>query len=125
MRKSVFLSERLLSYLPSNNAEEPPVGESHDPIDRKNTPFLDIISTNPNRPYNVKKIIEDLVDQGSFFEVQKDFAKNLIIGFARMNGLTVGIVANQPYHLAGCLDIDSGDKASRFISSVMLSIYLW
>jgi len=73
------------------------------------------VSTNPNRPYNVKKIIEGLVDQDSFFEIQKDFAKNLIIGFARMNGHTVGIVANQPYHLAGCLDIDSGDKASRFI----------
>ena len=110
-----FEVKRLLSYLPSNNAEEPPVGECHDPVDRKNTSFLDIVSTNPNRPYNVKKIIEDLVDQGSFFEVQKDFAKNLIIGFARMNGHTVGIVANQPYHLAGCLDIDSGDKASRFI----------
>lgn len=110
-----FDVKKLLSYIPSNNAEEPPIAECHDPIDRKNTPFLDIISTNPNRPYNVKKIIEDLVDQGSFFEVQKDFAKNLVIGFARLNGHAVGIVANQPYHLAGCLDIDSGDKASRFI----------
>lgn len=110
-----FDVKKLLSYIPSNNAEEPPIAECHDPIDRKNAPFLDIISTNPNRPYNVKKIIEDLVDQGSFFEVQKDFAKNLVIGFARLNGHAVGIVANQPYHLAGCLDIDSGDKASRFI----------
>ena len=107
--------KKLLSYIPSNNAEEPPMMECKDTVDRKNTSFLDIVSTNPNRPYDVKKIITDCVDRDSFFEIQKDFAKNIVIGFARMNGQTIGMVANQPYHLAGCLDIDSGDKASRFI----------
>jgi len=107
--------KNLLSYIPSNNAEEPPVVDCTDPIGRKNSSFLDIVSTNPNRPYDVKKIVFDCVDRNSFFEIQKDYAKNIVIGFARIGGQTVGIVANQPYHLAGCLDIDSGDKASRFI----------
>ncbi|MEN3185975.1 MAG: carboxyl transferase domain-containing protein [Atribacterota bacterium] len=106
---------RLLSYLPSNNAEEPPFAESSDPVDRENRTLLEVVSPNPNKPYDMKKVIQEIVDQESFFEVQKDFARNIIVGFARMGGHVVGIVANQPYHLAGCLDIDSADKASRFI----------
>ncbi|MGQ9473384.1 MAG: acyl-CoA carboxylase subunit beta [Candidatus Caldatribacteriaceae bacterium] len=106
---------KLLQYLPSNNAEEPPFIETDDPMDRENHPLLEVVSTNPNKPYDMKKVILEVVDQGSFLEIQKDFARNIIVGFARMGGHVVGVVANQPYHLAGCLDIDSADKASRFI----------
>ncbi|MCX6090975.1 MAG: methylmalonyl-CoA carboxyltransferase [Candidatus Atribacteria bacterium] len=107
--------KKLLAYLPSNNAEEPPYRESSDPVARSNPSFLEVVSTNPNKPYDIKKIIVDLVDRDSFLEIQRDYARNMVIGLARMGGNTVGIVANQPYHLAGCLDIDTGDKASRFI----------
>ncbi len=106
---------RLLQYLPANNAEEPPYVETQDPVDRENQALLEIVSPNPNKPYDMKRVIQEIVDGGEFLEVQKDFARNIIVGFARMGGHVVGIVANQPYHLAGCLDIDSADKASRFI----------
>jgi len=106
---------RLLQYLPSNNAEEPPFVETRDPLERENRALLEIVSPNPNKPYDMKKVVQEIVDQESFFEVQKDFARNIIVGFARIGGQVVGVVANQPYHLAGCLDIDSADKASRFI----------
>lgn len=106
---------KLLQYLPSNNAEEPPFIENDDPIDRENHSLLEVVSTSPNKPYDMKKVILEIVDQGSFLEIQRDFARNVIVGFARMGGHVIGVVANQPYHLAGCLDIDSADKASRFI----------
>jgi acetyl-CoA carboxylase carboxyltransferase component len=106
---------RLLSFLPSNNAEDPPFVDTGDPLERQEEHLLEIVPTNPNKPYDVKEVIRCIVDQGEFFEVHKSFARNIVVGFARIGGHVVGIVANQPYHLAGCLDIDSADKASRFI----------
>ncbi len=106
---------KLLSFLPSNNAEDPPFVETGDPLERQEERLLGIVPTNPNKPYDVKEVIRCIVDQGEFFEVHKSFARNIVVGFARIGGHVVGIVANQPYHLAGCLDIDSADKASRFI----------
>ncbi|MDK2896407.1 MAG: methylmalonyl-CoA decarboxylase subunit alpha [Candidatus Atribacteria bacterium] len=107
--------KRLLSYLPSNNTEDPPWLETDDPLDRENTSFYSIISPHPNKPYDVKKIIQEILDRESFLEVQEQFARNAVVGFGRIGGQVVGIVANQPYHLAGCLDIDAADKIARFV----------
>lgn len=106
---------RLLSFLPANNAEDPPYVDTGDPLERQEERLLHVVPTNPNKPYDVKEVIRALVDHGDFLEVHKNFARNIVVGFARIGGHVVGIVANQPYHLAGCLDIDSADKASRFI----------
>ena len=104
----------MLSYLPSNNKEKPPVAEYDSKDDyRENCP--DLIPIDQSRPYDVRKVIEDIVDDNSFMEVQEAFAKNVVIGFARMKGQTVGIISNQPKTLAGGLDIDASDKVSRFI----------
>ncbi|BER93050.1 acyl-CoA carboxylase subunit beta [Atrimonas thermophila] len=105
----------LLSFLPSNNAEDPPFKECSDPVDRRNTLFYDLMPANPNKSYDMKKIIQEVVDDHSFLEVHRHFAPNIVVGFARIGGYVVGIIANQPQHLAGCLDIDAADKASRFI----------
>ncbi|MGV3489300.1 MAG: acyl-CoA carboxylase subunit beta, partial [Tuberibacillus sp.] len=105
---------KLLSYLPSNNKEKPPVIEGYVQEDyRENLP--DLVPFDPTRPYDVRKVIEDVVDRGSFMEVHAQFAKNVVVGFARMNGRTAGIISNQPKVLAGGLDIDGSDKVSRFI----------
>jgi acetyl-CoA carboxylase carboxyltransferase component len=106
---------KLLSYLPSNNMEDPPVkAASDDP--RRTDPALDaVIPDNPNRPYDMKAVIRSIVDDGDFFEPHQYFAQNIIVCFARLNGRTVGIIANQPKMLAGCLDINASDKATRFI----------
>ncbi|HEU5441606.1 MAG TPA: acyl-CoA carboxylase subunit beta [Ktedonobacterales bacterium] len=105
----------LLSYLPSNNMEDAPLIESGDPADRADEALDTIIPDNPNRPYDMKEIIGDVVDRGSFFEVQAQWAQNIIVGFARLGGRSVGIVAQQPMVLAGVLDINSSDKAARFV----------
>ncbi len=105
----------LLSYLPSNNMDDPPVLETDDPVTRADETLDDIIPDNPNRPYDMKDVIRRIVDRGSFFEVQEQWAQNIIVGFARLNGRTVGIVAQQPAVLAGVLDINSSDKAARFV----------
>ncbi|MBN2039978.1 MAG: acyl-CoA carboxylase subunit beta [Spirochaetes bacterium] len=106
---------RLLSFFPSNNREKPPVRECSDPIDRL-CPELDtIIPDNPKKPYDVKGVINSIVDNKDFMEVQKRYAPNVVVGFARMNGQPVGIVANQPSHLAGVLDYDASMKAARFV----------
>ncbi|SHJ89308.1 methylmalonyl-CoA decarboxylase subunit alpha [Paramaledivibacter caminithermalis] len=106
---------RLLSFLPSNNMETAPVFETSDDIN-KIIPELDtIIPDNPNKPYDVKDVIALIVDDGDFYEYQQHFAQNIITCFARINGSTVGIIANQPKVLAGCLDINASDKASKFI----------
>jgi len=105
---------KLLSYLPSNNSEEPPFVEgsySTNMLDE----ILNIVPVEPNKPYDVKKVINSVVDEGSFFEVHGYYARNIVVGFARICGMVVGIVANQPSFLAGVLDIDSSDKAARFI----------
>ncbi len=105
----------LLSYLPSNNMEDPPfVAPGDDPA--RTDPTLDtMIPDNPNRAYDIKKVIRSIVDDGIFFEPHQYYAKNIVICFARLNGRSIGIIANQPNHLAGCLDINASDKATRFI----------
>lgn len=106
---------RFINFLPANNKEKPPVWPTEDPSDRK-IPSLDtLIPDDPNKPYDMKELIQKIVDDDFFFELQADYAGNIITGFGRMQGSTVGIVANQPLVLAGCLDIDSSKKAARFV----------
>ncbi len=105
----------LLSFLPSNNMEDAPMQSCTDDIRRAEESLMSVIPDDPNMPYDIKNIIEPVVDDHYFFEVMPHFAKNIVIGFARLGGRSVGIVANQPAYLAGVLDIDASDKASRFI----------
>ncbi|MGQ9693879.1 MAG: acyl-CoA carboxylase subunit beta [Thermodesulfobacteriota bacterium] len=105
----------LLSFLPNSNREKPPVHYSGDPIDRSNNNLLKIVPVEGKKPYNVVKVIEEIVDDGYFFEVQQHWAKNIVIGFARILGHPIGLIANQPNYLAGTLDINASDKAARFI----------
>ncbi|MBP2299341.1 acyl-CoA carboxylase subunit beta [Azospirillum picis] len=106
---------RFIDFLPSSNREKAPTRPCADPIDREDFSLDTLVPENPNKPYDMKELILKIVDEGDFFELQPEFAKNILIGFARMNGSTVGIVANQPMVLAGCLDIDSSRKAARFV----------
>ena len=106
---------KLLSFIPQNNLEDPPIYLCTDPIDRADEKLDDIIPENPNKPYRMKEIIEIIVDDHDFLEVHKDFAENILVGFARLGGRSVGIIANEPAVLAGVLDIDSSRKAGRFI----------
>jgi len=113
--EGLLLIRKLLSYLPQNNMEDPPVTKCTDPIDRVEEYLNDIIPENPNKPYDVKDIISLIVDDGEFLEVHRDYAKNIVVAFSRLNGMPVGIVANQPNYLAGVLDIESSRKAARFV----------
>ena len=112
---TLFLVRQLLSYLPQNNMEDPPFKPTDDsPLRRE--PTLDtIIPDDPSKPYDIKEVICLLVDEGEFFEIQEKYARNIVVGFARLGGHSVGIVANQPAYLAGVLDIDSSEKAGRFV----------
>ena len=105
----------LLSFMPSNNLEEPPRKPCTDPIDRADAELDSVVPVESNIPYDIKDVITRVVDDGYFFEVQEHYAKNIVVGFARMNGRSVGIVANQPNYLAGVLDIDSSRKGARFV----------
>jgi propionyl-CoA carboxylase beta chain len=105
----------LVSFIPQNNREDPPRAASTDPIDRMDAALDTIIPTESNVPYDMKEIIRRVVDDGEFFEIHEHWAKNLVIGFARLDGRPVGIVANQPAFLAGCLDINSSVKGARFV----------
>jgi len=105
----------LLSFLPQNNMENPPVIPVTDPITRDSAPLNSIIPENPNAAYDMKEVILQTVDNRDFFEVKAEFAPNIIVGFARYGGIPVGIVANQPLHLSGVLDIDSSVKGARFV----------
>ena len=105
----------LLSYLPQNNLEKTPVVPTNDPVNRMDDILNEIIPDNPNKPYNMYEVIRHIVDDGKFLEVHKDYAKSLIVGFARFDGITVGIVANQPAVLAGVLDSNSSRKGARFV----------
>ncbi len=105
----------LLSYLPSNNMEDPPFIPTQDSPYRMDESLDALIPDNPNASYDIKSVITSIVDDGVYFEPHQYFAKNIIICFARMNGRTIGIIANQPAYLAGCLDINASDKATRFI----------
>jgi acetyl-CoA carboxylase carboxyltransferase component len=113
--EGLLLIRKLLSYLPQNNLEDPPISRCDDPIDRLDDRLNDIIPENPNKPYDVKDVIHSIVDNSEFLEVHRNFAQNIVIGFARFNGMPVGIVANQPAYLAGVLDINASRKAARFI----------
>jgi len=106
---------RLLDFMPLNNREKPPVIPTMDPADREELSLNTMVPENPNKPYDMKELITKVVDEGDFFEIGEHFAKNIIVGFARMEGQPVGIVANQPMVLAGCLDIESSRKAARFV----------
>jgi len=106
---------RLLRFLPSNSMEKAPAHVSNDDINRQIEQLDDLIPDNPNKPYNMLDVILPIVDDGDFMQYQPYFATNLITGYAKINGKSVGIVANQPNVMAGCLDINSGDKAARFI----------
>ncbi|MFP4600189.1 MAG: acyl-CoA carboxylase subunit beta, partial [Persicimonas sp.] len=105
----------LLSFLPSNNAEDPPFVATDDDSTRRDEKLEDIVPLNPSKPYDITEIIETVVDDNHFFEVQSQYAPNIVVGFARLGGRSVGIVGNQPSHLAGCLDIDTSLKAARFV----------
>ena len=105
----------LMSFLPQNNVEDPPIRPTNDPVDRRDESLQSAVPDQPNRPYDMKAIIETVLDDRYFFEVQADYAPNIIIGFGRLGGRPVGIVANQPAHLAGCLDINASVKAARFV----------
>ncbi len=107
--------KKLLSYLPQNNLEPLPVFDAKDNPDRKNPSIVDIMPDDPKQVYDVVKIIEEVADKKSFFQVMEGYAQNAVVGFARLNNNIVGIVANQPQVLAGCLDINSSDKISRFV----------
>ena len=106
---------KLLTYLPGNNMENPPRYDCDDEVNRREEELATIIPDDPNKPYDMKRIIELTVDRDSFYEVMPLYAPNLIVGFARLNGQTVGLVANQPRELAGCLDINSSVKGARFV----------
>jgi propionyl-CoA carboxylase beta chain len=109
----------LLGFLPSNNREDPPRRPTNDPSDRTDADLDAFIPADPAKPYDMHTLVARIVDQGeagdTFFEIQPDFARNIVVGFARMGGRPVGVVANQPLHLAGCLDIDASVKAARFV----------
>ena len=115
------MSRRCCSCAASSTSCRPPTAsrrrarQTPDSIDRDELSLDTLIPANPNKPYDMKELISKVVDEGDFFELQPDYAKNILIGFARMDGDTVGIVANQPMVLAGCLDIDSSRKAARFV----------
>ncbi|MEQ8321281.1 MAG: acyl-CoA carboxylase subunit beta [Rhodospirillales bacterium] len=113
--EALLYMRRFVDFLPLNNKEKPPVRPTPDAHDRIEMSLDTLIPDNPNKPYDMKELITKVVDEGDFFELQPSYAGNIIIGFARMEGSTVGIVANQPMVLAGCLDINSSIKAARFV----------
>ncbi len=113
--EQIMIIRKMFSYMPQNNMEEPPRVETDDPINRLEDSLNHIIPDSSNKPYDVKDVIHGIVDNSEFLEVQRHYAPNIVIGFARFNGQSVGIVANQPSYLAGVLDINSSKKAARFI----------
>jgi propionyl-CoA carboxylase beta chain len=111
----LLMIRELMSFLPSNNQEDPPFRPTSDDPLRREKRLREMVPDNPNRPYDMKDLIKAIVDEGYFYEIQRDFAPNFLIGFARLGGRSVGIVANQPATLAGCLDINASVKGARFI----------
>jgi len=114
-KSCLLLIRELLSYLPSNNLEDVPLAKTSDPANRTEMKLRTLVPENPRQPYDIKDLVETVLDDGYFFEVQKDFAQNIVVGFGRLNGRSVGIVANQPKILAGCLDNSASLKAARFV----------
>lgn len=113
--EALLMVRRFVNYLPANNREKPPVWETDDPGDRLEMSLDTLVPDDPNKPYDMKELILKIGDEYEFFEIQPDYARNIITGFIRIEGATVGVVANQPMVLAGCLDIDSSKKAARFV----------
>lgn len=112
---ALALIRELLSFIPNNNLEDPPEKETSDPWDRTNDELNFMVPDDPNQPYDIRKIIREVLDDNYFFEVQADYAKNIVIGFGHLGGKSVAVVANQPEHLAGALDINASDKGARFV----------
>jgi propionyl-CoA carboxylase beta chain len=106
---------QLLGFLPANNVEDPPVRPTVDPWNRPCPSLVELVPANPNRPYDIRELIKGVADDGHFLEMQPEYAMNIVIGFLRLDGRSVGVVANQPQHLAGCLDIEASVKAARFV----------
>lgn len=113
--EGLLLIRKLLSYLPQNNLEDPPMTECTDPIERLEDDLNSIIPENPNQPYDIKDVVYKIVDHSEFLEAHAGYARNIVVGFAKMGGMPVGIVANQPSFLAGVLDIEASRKAARFV----------
>ena len=114
-RECLALIRELLGYLPSNNLDDPPRKDSSDPRDREDAALDRLVPDSPHQPYDMLNLIQSVADSGEFLEVHRHFARNIIVGFTRLDGRPVGIVANQPAHLAGTLDIDASVKAGRFV----------
>ncbi len=112
---TLALIRELISFIPDNNMEDPPLKETSDPSDRTDEELNFLVPDDPNKPYDIRKIISEVLDDKYFFEVQAHYAKNIVIGYGRLGGRPVALVANQPDHLAGALDINASDKAARFI----------
>ena len=113
--QAIMMLRELMSFIPSNNMEDPPVQPNDDPIDRMDESLQTMIPNDPNKPYDMKELISKVVDKHNFFEIMPLYAQNIVIGFARFDGHSVGIVANQPEYLAGVLDINASVKAARFV----------
>ena len=113
--EALTVLRKFITYIPSNNAELVPHRKTEDSNKRISLALDTIIPENPNLPYDMKELILSIADQYEFFELQENYAKNILIGFIRLDGQTIGVVANQPMVLAGCLDIDSSTKAARFV----------
>jgi len=113
--EAIAMARRVLSYLPSNNVENPPYVDTGDDPNRMDDSLNSIVPLDPSEPYNMHEVIEKIVDTGTFIELQAPFARNAIVGLARMGGYTVGIVAQEPAFMAGSMDIDSADKIARFV----------
>lgn len=113
--QSIMTIRELLSFLPSNNMEDPPRKKNIDPIDRQDEKLMSLVPEDPNKPYDIKELITSICDNNYFFEVQEHYAQNIVIGYGRMDGRSVGFVANQPANYAGVLDINSSVKAARFV----------
>jgi propionyl-CoA carboxylase beta chain len=113
--QALALIRELLSFIPANNLEDPPEKETADPWDRSSAEINLLVPDDPDQPYDIRRLIHEVVDENYFFEVQAEYAKNIVIGFGRLAGRPVGVVANQPDHLAGALDINASDKGARFV----------
>ena len=113
--EALLMTREFLSYLPQNNKEKTPIVPSKDPIEREEHSLDTLIPDDPAKPYDIKEVINKIADEGEFFEIQSNYAQNIVIGFIRLNGSTIGVVGNQPLVLAGCLDIDASIKGGRFV----------